>query len=187
MPRNTIRWHGDVMSMTYKVIINAGELAEIYRRLKEEKLLWAVWSDIDDEEWTESLFVKFLSRDDTLVLGGYIDGELAGVMTMRPAEMKSLTANIGLTAFRKFFKQAVPLCMGALLWACDTQDMKSILGRVAAPNRHILRLLSSLGFKEIGRVPGMTWYTRKQAFVDGVLVLATVESIRAAAAELEAI
>lgn len=173
------------MGTEYKVILNAEELAGIYRRLREEKLLWAVWSDIDEEEWTENLFVRMLTREDMLVLGGYIDGELAGVMTLRPAEPKSLTGNIGLTAFRKFFRQAVPLCMGGLLWACDTQDMKSVIGRVAAPNRHILRLLESLGFKEIGRVPGLTWYTRKQAFVDGVLVLATVDSIRTAAAGME--
>lgn len=173
------------MGTEYKVILNAEELTAMYRRLKEERLLWAIWSDVDEDEWTESQFVRFMTRQDTLVLGGYIDGELAGVMTLRPAEPKSQTGFIGLTAFRKFFKQAVPLCMGGLLWACDTQDMVSVLGRVAAPNRHILRLLASLGFKEIGRVPGLTWYTRKQAFVDGVLVLATVDSIRAAAADME--
>ena len=167
------------MEMTYQVLIRRDQLAAIYRRLADEGLLWAVWSDIDGEQWSEDFFVSMLDRPEMLVLGGYVDGALAGVMTLNPLIQRTRTLEIGLTAFRDYFGQAEALCRGALLWACETQDVASFLGRVAAPNRHILRMLGRLGFRELGRVPGLGWYTRKQDFVEGVLVLATPASIRA--------
>ena len=167
--------------MSYKVLLYEEQYAQIYRRMNEEGLLWAAYPEIDAEEWSEEGYIRMMARDDVLCLAGYIDNEIGGVMTLYPAVSKTRTAVIGLTAFRDYFRQAVPLCMGALLWACATQDIESILGRVAAPNRHILRLLNSLGFEEKLRVPGMTWYTKKQKFVDGVIVMATPDTIREAA------
>lgn len=167
------------MKMIYTVLLHESQYRALYERLCKEDLLWAVWPDVDAEDWTPEVFVGLLSMPDTLVLGGYIDGVLAGIMTLRPVAARSLTAEIGLTGFRSYFAQAEDLCRGALLWACTHLDVASFLGRVAAPNRHITRMLSCLGFRELGRVPGMYWYTRKQKFVDGVLVLATPDSVRA--------
>ena len=167
------------MEMAYTVLLHKSQYHALYDRLREENLLWAVWPDVDAGDWTPDVFINLLSRPDTLVLGGAIDGAPAGVMTLRPVTARSLTAEIGLTAFRHYFARAEDLCRGALLWACEHLDVASFLGRVAIPNRHILRMLSCLGFRELGRVPGMCWYTRKQKCVDGALVLATPDSIRA--------
>ena len=61
-------------------------------------------------------------------------------------------------------------------------DCESLVGRVAAPNRHALRMAPQVGFHLLGRVPGMCWHGKKQQFVDGVLVLATPDTVKEAEA-----
>lgn len=164
------------MVMTYRQLVRPEQYAEVYQRLADEDLLWAIWWDVDPDQWSVELFVHMMDRADRYVLAGYIDGQFAGLMTLLGLP-RSRCAEIGLTALRPYFRQAAPLCLGALKLACETLDVASFLGRVPEPNRHILRMLGAVGFHEIGRVPGMCWYTRKQAFVPGVLVMATPSSI----------
>ena len=164
------------MEMTYKQLIRPEQYAAVYRHLADEDLLWALFWDVDPDQWSVDFFVRMMDRDDRYVLAGYIDGEFAGLMTLLGLP-RSRCAEIGLTALRPYFRQAVPLCLGALRLACDKLDVASFYGVVPAPNRHILRMLGAVGFHEMGRVPGMCWYTRKQAFVPGVLVMATPSSI----------
>lgn len=173
------------MEMTYRAIPPTDEhtLAYIYERLRSEDLLWTVYPEVDPEEWTLERFYS-IHQAPLHMLAGYIDGEMAGVMLSWPfrESWKTRVLEIGLTAFRKHFAQAVPLCRGALLWACDhLQPVQptSFIGRVACPSHHILRLLDCLGFQKLGKVPGLCWYTRRQTHVDGWLVLATPESIKA--------
>ena len=170
------------MDMSYRVIPPKDEqtLAYIYERLRAEDLLWTVYPEVDPEEWTLERFYS-VHKAPLHVLAGYIDGEMAGVMLSWPFRESwgTRVMEIGLTAFRKFFAQAVPLCRGALLWACDSLQPTAVIGRVACPSHHILRLLDSVGFSKLGRVPGLCWFTRKQQVVDGWLVMATPESIRA--------
>lgn len=163
--------------MTYSLLLHAAQYREIYARMRAERLLWAAWPDVAAGEWTPEDFCRRLGRKDMYVLGGYIDGELAGVLLLWPVAQRTLCAEVGLTAFRRYFGQARELCRGALLHACRQLDLSAIIGRVAAPNRHILRMLGGLGFAELGRVPGMIWYAALQKFVDGVLVMATPSSI----------
>lgn len=171
------------MEMTYKVLLHEADYRAIYEAMREDDTLWSAWPDIDPDEWTPEIVVRLMSRPDVLVLGGAIDGVPAGFMTLHPVTQRTLTAEIGVAAFRPFFRQAAALCRGALLWACDNLELSSFLGKVAAPNRHVLAMLGQVGFYELGRVPGLFWYTRKQRFVDGVLVMATPESIRKISAE----
>lgn len=166
------------MNMTYKVLIHTEQYREIYRLMDEQDLLWAAWPEVEPEEWSAELMVNMFTRRDFLVLGGYVDGQLAGAMTLYPDNYRSRVAWIGLTAFRPYFPQAEELCRGALLWALDTQDISAIMGKVAAPNRHIIRMLGLLGFREVVRVPDLMWFARFQKWVAGVLVMATPESIR---------
>lgn len=172
-------WHGEsaMAEMTYSLLLHEAQYREIYARMRTERLLWAAWPDIAAREWTPEDFCRRLGRPDIYVLGGYIDRELAGVLLLWPVAQRTLCAEIGLTAFRRFFPQARDLCAGALRHACRELGITAILGRVAAPNRHILRMLGGLGFTELGRVPGMIWYAARQKFVDGVLVMATPASI----------
>lgn len=168
------------MSISYKVLPHEEDYHAIYNKLRTDDLFWALWPDVDKDDWTQDAFVSLLSRPDMLVLGALIDGAIAGVMFLHPVMPRSMAAEIGVTAFRPFFPQAAALCRGALLWACERLDPASFLGKVAAPNRHALFMLERVGFSELGRVPGLCWYTRKQTFVDGVLVIATPDSIKKA-------
>lgn len=166
------------MEMTYKVLLHEADYRAIYTVMLEDDTLWAAWPDIDRDEWSPEVLVRFMSRPDVLVLGGDVDGVPAGFMTLHPVTPRTMTAEIGVAAFRPFFGQAAALCRGALLWACENLELTSFLGKVAAPNRHVLAMLGQVGFRELGRVPGLFWYSRKQRFVDGVLVMATPESIQ---------
>ena len=172
---------GGPMHLSYRVLLHDCEYRALYDALRRDNTLWALWPDVDADEWTPDALGAMLSRDDVLTVRGEIDGAPAGVMTMHPVMRRTLTAEIGVAAFRPYFPYAAALCRGALLWACGRIKPASFLGKVAAPNRHALRLLGQVGFSELGRVPGLCWYTRKQRFVDGVLVMATPESIKNAA------
>lgn len=164
--------------MTYSLLIHERQYRAIYARMHAERLLWAAWPDVAAAEWTAEEFCRRLGREEMYVLGGCIDGEPAGVLLLWPVSGRTLCAEVGLTAYRRFFPQARELARGALLHACVELSLSAILGRVAAPNRHILRMLGGLGFAELGRVPGMIWYAARERFVDGVLVMATPDSIR---------
>lgn len=160
----------------YKVLAHEWQLARVYERMRTEDLLWAAWPD--EEEMDERYFIQRLGRDDTLVIGGYVDGELAGIMTLTAVAKNTLCAEIGLTAFRQYFGIAHGLCHGALLWAFELTGAKSFIGRIAAAHRHILRMFAALGFYELGRVPGMIWHARRHKFMDAVIVVARPDTIR---------
>lgn len=170
------------MDMTYRVIApeDSQTLEYVYERLRAEDLLWTVYPEVDPEEWSLERFLRIHTAP-MHVLAGYVDGEMAGVMLSWPfrESWRTRVLEIGLTAFRRHFAQAVPLCRGALLWACDHLQPTAVIGRVACPSHHILRLLDSLGFQKLGKIPGLCWFSRKQTHVDGWLVMATPESIKA--------
>ncbi len=162
---------------SYTVFTRASQLATLYRLMREQDLLWAVWPDVD--EWTEDMFISRLSEPGRYVLGAEVDGNPAGALMLWPFGYRTLVAEIGLTALRPYFGHAVPMCLGALDYVISTFDPRptAFVGRVPRQNRHILRLLSQLGFGVLANVPGLIWHTRKQDFVGGSLVMATTENI----------
>ena len=173
------------MGYTYRLIQDPAEHAEIYRRLKEEDLLWCLFSEIEPDEWSEDLYIKLhnsASVRDTW--GGYIDGRLAGLAYVWPfrGSYRTRCAEIGLTAFRDYFKEAAPLCRRGLLHAIDHYNstdrvLASLVGCVPAPNRHIVSMLGQIGFVKQCRIPKLFWFTKIQKHVDGWFVSATPESI----------
>ena len=164
------------MTLTYQVMQPA-DLPMLYAVLHAERTLWAIWPEHGDD-CTEEQFCSAMGAEDMLVLGGYIDGDLAGVLTLRPfCSDRTLCGEVGLTALRKYFPVAAPLCRSALLWCYDNLELRTMVGRVACPNRHILRMLGQVGFSRAALIPGLCWYGRKQQFVDGWLVTATRRSV----------
>ncbi len=125
------------------------------------------------------MFISRLSEPGRYVLGAEVDGNPAGALMLWPFGYRTLVAEIGLTALRPYFGHAVPMCLGALDYVISTFDPRptAFVGRVPRQNRHILRLLSQLGFGVLANVPGLIWHTRKQDFVGGSLVMATTENI----------
>lgn len=160
---------------TYKVLINTEDFASISARMRDEGLLWAFFPEIDPNEWDNARVAQYLGRQDMLVLGGYIDGELAGFLTLVPLRFRGRAGEIGLLAFRKFFKDALPLVTGAFDWIFRTQDCDALLGFIPVASRQSMRLFSSLSFVSMGRVPNMSWYAKKRRFVDCEIVMLTRE------------
>lgn len=169
---------GAVTDISYRVLTD-DELDDAYARLAEQGLLWALFPEMETlslNQWRE------IMAGPALILGGFVDGHLAGLLSVRPFMGRTQCAEAGVTALRPWFARAADLSRGAFLWAFERLDCVSLVGRVAAPNRHILRMAPLVGFQELGRIPGMCWYARKRKFVDGVLLLATPESVKASGA-----
>ena len=77
------------------------------------------------------------------------------------------------TTLRQWARQAVPMAHGGLSWAFANLDCSAVVGLCPAPNRHAWRLAEACGFRVLGRLPHACLHARKQAWVDGVLVLCT--------------
>lgn len=172
------------MEYTYRRIYDPFEHAAVYRRLKDEGLLWCLFSEIEPDEWSEELYIKMHnSAGIRETWGGYIDGELAGLAYVMPfcSSPRTRCAEIGLTAFRPHFKHAARLARGGLLTILNHhgETIKSLVGRVPAPNRHILNMLDTLGFQRMFKIPELFWYTRLQKHVDGWIVFADCKDIKA--------
>ena len=172
------------MEYTYRIIYDPVEHAAIYRKLKEENLLWALFSEIDEWQWSEDLYIKMHNSSNVReTWAGYIDGELAGLAYIWPFQgsWRTRCAEIGLTAFRPYFKQAARLARQGLLEILRHHGftISSLIGRVPAPNRHILNMLGELGFQRKLKLPKLFWYTRQQRHVDGWIVFAQPQDIKA--------
>ena len=81
------------------------------------------------------------------------------------------------TTFRRAAALAVPMARGGLGWAFNNLNCAAVMGLCPAPNRHAWRLAESCGFKVLGRLPGACLHARKKAWVEGVLVLCTPQSL----------
>lgn len=172
------------MEYTYRRIYDPLEHAAIYRRLKEEDLLWCLFSEIEPAEWNEDLYIKLHNSSGVReTWGGYIDGALAGLAYVSPfcGSLRTRCAEIGLTAFRPYFRQAARLARGGLMEIIKHhgETIQSFIGRVPEPNRHILAMLGALGFTKQCKIPQLFWFTKKHKHVDGFLVMAKPQDIKA--------
>lgn len=160
----------------FRVVRNS-ELPMLYAAMEAENILWAMWPE-HGMTCTEEEFCAAMGREDVLVLLGRVDGDAAGVLTLTPfCSDRTRCGEVGLCGRRKYFSMAAMLCRSALLWCYDNLELRSMVGRVPCPNRHILRMLEAVGFSRAAKLEGLVWYERQQKFVDGWLVTATRESI----------
>ena len=158
--------------------IRAEELQFVYRRIEAENLFWCLdceYQKPDFREWMQ----KFL-RKDVLMVGGFVDGDFAGVLMAHGISQRSRCAEIGVCGFHKYFGEADALARGAMLYLFDNYDCTSALGRIAVPNLHALRMLDAVGFSRVARVKDMFWYERKGKYVDGIIVYADAASVESA-------
>ena len=166
------------MERSYRILTELADFERVFQRLEQDGLFWAL--DCEWESPERARWLRSCAREDVLMLEGLVDGEPAGLLKLSPFMARTRCGEIGVAAYRDFFRHAAWLARGACLWCFERMDCESLVGRVAAPNRHALRMAPQVGFRVLGRVPGMCWHGKKQQFVDGVLVLATPESVREA-------
>jgi hypothetical protein len=81
------------------------------------------------------------------------------------------------TTFRRAAPLAVPMALAGLAWAFENLECAAVMGLCPAPNRHAWRLAEVCGFHILGRLPQSCWHARKKTYVDGVLVLCTLQSL----------
>ena len=166
------------MERSYRILTELADFERVFQRLEQDGLFWALDCEWESPEWAR--WLRSCIREDVLMLEGLVDGEPAGLLKLSPFMARTRCGEIGVAAYRDFFRHAAWLARGACLWCFERMDCESLVGRVAVPNRHALRMAPQVGFRVLGRVPGMCWHGKKQQFVDGVLVLATPESVREA-------
>lgn len=166
------------MELTCTIMSDA-ELPALYARMKVERLLWSLWPQYPEEWWSQEKFVALTGYAASLVLGVAVDGEPGGFLHLWPYCGSAYTrvGEVGVCAFRSHFRVAPAMCRAAMRWVFEHQDCSCLIGHIPDPNRHALRMLESVGFRKVCRVPGMGYYAKKRSFVDGVLVMATPDAV----------
>ena len=99
-----IPWHGDAMERTYRVLTQDCDFERVFRRLEQDGLFWAF-----DCEWEEPDFPRWMAhcrRPDVLLLEGCIDGMPAGLLKLIPFMARTRCGEIGVVAYRDFFRHA---------------------------------------------------------------------------------
>lgn len=171
-----ILWHGDMMEMTCRVL-KADDFHRMYPRMVEDRLLWAFWPQYLDDWWTEEKFVSLLSARDSVVVGVEVDGVVGGFLHLWPYCGSEFTkaGEVGVCAFRKYFPLASQMCRVVVRYVFSHFDCSCLIGHIPVHNIHALRMLESVGFTKVCRVPEMGYFARKDRFSDGWLVNAVPE------------
>jgi RimJ/RimL family protein N-acetyltransferase len=162
----------------YRVLTERAEFEELHRKITDDDLFWCLMPDLAQCDAEE--FCRIYMSDGILVLVGVLEsGEWGGFMSVWPyRRYDTQVAEIGLCAFREHFPIAAPLCLGALRWALENLDVKTLVGHVPDPNRHVLRMLECVGFSKKCHLDGLMWYGRLNKFVGGWIVSADEQSIK---------
>lgn len=153
MNRVVYSYTPDPRSMTFacKRVETEKEAGQLYDRIHAEGLAWAYLPDgISRELWIKMQFLKGHA-----LYKGYANGGLAGLLEAHQPCPGSLVYEVGLTAFRAFFYAAVPLAFcGLKTLFLDNPECTGVMGRIPHTSRHALQMFVTLGFREMGRIPG---------------------------------
>ena len=84
------------------------------------------------------------------------------------------------TAFRAGFGCAAKQAQGGFAHLFERHGASAIVGITPVLFRHAWGLAQACGFRLLARLPGACWLARKNRFVDGVLVMCTPQTLRAA-------
>lgn len=163
--------------LNYKILYRHDDLKAVWEKIQAESLAWALWPQSDVTSWTSEDFCQRVDAWNVLMLGAFVGRDLAGLMRITPLCEGSNAAEIGVVAFRQFFPRAAAMCLGAMQWAVARLKASAFVGYVPKPHRHVLAMCGRAGFSTLGIVPEMFWHDRKKGHVDGVVVMATPESI----------
>ena len=171
------------MEFAYQ-ILNPDTYPDVFERMQNDGLLWPFFPELGSKMDVDT-FCALYSRPDLLLLGGFIDGDLAGVLSLCPYRPATRVGEIGLCAFRKSFSDAPRLCVGALLWCFDRLDLAALVGHVPATSHHVMWMLDRVGFRRVVRLPDLMWLDRRGRFVDGWVVVAERKNVEDASTIME--
>lgn len=157
--------------------LDDSECSEAYWQALEEGLMPFYFPQLGNGI-TQEFWMSFASHPETLPLGFFFEGKLAGLSMCFPAAIMSRVLEVNPLMFREHFSLGAKAFREASLWALKNLDCSALLGKTPSVNRHILRLLPEIGYNIKGTIPDFFWYERKQKYVDAVLSVATKETIQ---------
>ena len=147
-----------------------------YHKMEAEGLLpWAM-SCIDNptlERWLEITAAGVL-----LCCNDADTGELLGCAHF--TQFQGTILRFDFTAFHTGFACAAQQAQGGFAHMFARHGASAIVGITPAQFRHAWGLAEACGFEIVTHLPGACWLARKQRFVDGVMVMCTPQTLRAA-------
>lgn len=175
------------MRFCYVPIVDTHSRNAVFERMKAEGLTACAMSSLPNP--TLAHWQKITAPERGVLLGCYMSphGETTSQSAPAPARLLACAMfsprrgrvwEFDFTTFRQAARLAVSMARGGLTWAFENLDCSAVMGLCPAPNRHAWRLAEACGFRLLGRLPGACLYSRKRAWVDGVLVLCTPQDIQ---------
>lgn len=150
--------------------------AQPFHKMEAEGLLpWAMSCEID---YTLERWLGITSLGLLLCCTDAGTGELLGCAHF--TYFQGTIRRFDFTAFRAGFSCAAQQAQGAFAHMFERHGASAIVGITPAHFRHAWGLAEACGFEIVTRLPGACWLARKQRFVDGVMVMCTPQTLRAA-------
>ena len=149
-----------------------------YRKMEAEGLLpWAM-NCVNNP--TLDRWLEITAHGVLLCCNDASSGDLLGCGHFTP--FQGAIWRFDFTAFHAGFACAARQAQGAFVHMFQRHDASAIVGITPAKFRHAWGLAEACGFEIVSRLPGACWLARKQHFVDGVMVMCTPQTLRAAQA-----
>lgn len=166
------------MPYTYRAITDTAERAALYKRMVAERLdSAAMCGGLDLGGWMR-LTAPAIDGGNILLGAVGDDGKIHGVALFSRREYRMWRFDF--TAFRGHFPAAVEMARGGFSWLFAHTDATSIYGIAPVKHRHALGLAGACGFVEVARLPLACWLARRGEYVDGVVLLATPQTLEIA-------
>ena len=163
--------------LRYRHALSRYEVDEPFFKMQEQGLLSSAMSCVDDptlERWRE------ITAKGVLLLCENEAGDLLGCGHFTP--FRGNVWEFDFTAYREAFHIAPRMAQGGFLWIFEHCGASAIVGFCAEPNRQAWHLARACGFIIMGTIPGLCWFSRRKKFVNGVMVMATPQSVEDAMA-----
>lgn len=147
-----------------------------YRKMEAEGLLpWAM-SCVDTP--TLERWLGITARGVLLCCNDADTGDLLGCGHF--TRFQGAIWRFDFTAFHAGFACAAQQAQGGFAHMFGRHAASAIVGITPVRFRHAWGMAEACGFAVITRLPGACWLARKQRFVDGVMVMCTPQTLRAA-------
>lgn len=161
----------------YVQVTDANVRSALYSRMLDEGLADYAMSarHLDDDGWLE---LTTPAPGNILLASVDILGHYHGTALFTQRDYNMWLFDF--TSFRAGFHRAAEQARGAFAWIFERMKASCIYGVTPVQFRHAWALAEACGFEIAARLPGACWLARKQRFVEGVMVMCTPQTLRAA-------
>ena len=161
----------DIISL--KILSCKRARTAIYNRLMAENLATSL---LYDHEPNLITFLKITSPAKAWCGQVCINNEVAGLFWING--FIGRLAYLHFAVFRGFAPYAVLMGKYVVSWAFLRGELSCLLGVTPLPYRHVLKIISDVGFEKLGVVPKACNLVRYGKFVDGVASILTPKRLQ---------